>query len=582
MSRNFLGVMRGPMPFRVWFTVAAIGSAGFALAIGIVAGWYSWQQQKLRLGQNLIATSRALVQSIDRELEQSEFALRALASSANLRAGDVEKFDGQAREILQPYGYFLILTEVGSSRELINTAANIGAPLPALPYEWTTGPSSKNQIEIQPMTQIFDGRWAVAVQTIGSTQTGSKKYVLTLGVPANRFQRLIDDQRLPPKWSPVFLDQNWIIVARAPEKFVGQMGANSQLRNIEPSDSLYEAHVLEGDATIHARSRSDKYGWTVAVAVPQALLGNEFLGPALMAGLSGFVISALAAGAIGLFSRWLGRDVDALAKATTALTERKDDGGYRFQISELANVAQKLELSAKALKAEEAFRKQVVDELAHRLRNKLATIQAIIGYNLRGHPKLRDEIFSRLTALSATDALIMSAQGRGAELVAIINAELAAYENSRIVADGPQIFLEFKLALSMALVLHELATNASKYGAFASARGKVLISWNVKDNRLHLQWRESQGPIVVKPDHHGFGSRLVTGILASLGGKIDAHFERAGLVCDLSVDLAGKAPNALPRNVDVPNQTDVQPSPRDPTASTAMAITNKAAGTAAN
>jgi two-component sensor histidine kinase len=115
------------------------------------------------------------------------------------------------------------------------------------------------------------------------------------------------------------------------------------------------------------------------------------------------------------------------------------------------------------------------------------------------------------------------------------NSELAAYESSRVSVDGPKVFLEPKLALSMALVLHELATNASKYGAFARTRGKVLIKWDVIDSRLYLQWRESRGPVVVWPDHQGFGSRLVTGILASFGGKINAHFEPTGLVCDLSI-----------------------------------------------
>jgi signal transduction histidine kinase len=143
---------------------------------------------------------------------------------------------------------------------------------------------------------------------------------------------------------------------------------------------------------------------------------NVAFGPAVVAGLAGFTISALAAGAIGLFSAWLARDVDALSKAATALAEYKDYSHLEFRISEFEKVAEGLTRAAAALKAEEAFRKRVVDELAHRLRNKLATIQAIIRYRLRGHPKLRDEIFSRLTALSATDDLIISAQGRGAEL----------------------------------------------------------------------------------------------------------------------------------------------------------------------
>lgn len=96
----------------------------------------------------------------------------------------------------------------------------------------------------------------------------------------------------------------------------------------------------------------------------------------------------------------------------------------------------------------------------------------------------------------------------------------------------------------MALVLHELATNASKYGSLSGISGKVAIQWSIVGNQLER--RERGAPIVVKPERHGFGSRLVTGILASFGGKIDAQFEPTGLVCHVRIGLDAATPALSP------------------------------------
>ena len=117
---------------------------------------------------------------------------------------------------------------------------------------------------------------------------------------------------------------------------------------------------------------------------------------------------------------------------------------------------------------EEKLRKVAVEELAHRLKNKIATIQSIVSYQLREHPELRDAIVDRLIALSRTDDLIMAAQGQGADLRGLLETELSAYEVSRVLLAGPSVFLPAKLALTMTLLVHELATNAAKYGALST------------------------------------------------------------------------------------------------------------------
>ena len=186
------------------------------------------------------------------------------------------------------------------------------------------------------------------------------------------------------------------------------------------------------------------------------------------------------------------------------------------------------------VQSEENLRKLAVDELAHRLKNKIASIQSIVHYQLREQPQLREDITARLIALSATDDLIMAAQGQGAELRAILSTELTPYALSRVTMHGPDILLKPTLALTMALLFHELATIAAKYGALSSANGTVTISWTVADNALRLEWRECGGPSIAPPADGGFGLQLLPRALEQFGGTAGMSFETTGLICTMS------------------------------------------------
>jgi two-component sensor histidine kinase len=195
---------------------------------------------------------------------------------------------------------------------------------------------------------------------------------------------------------------------------------------------------------------------------------------------------------------------------------------------------------ASRLQDEEILRKLAVEELAHRLKNKIATIQSIISQQLRDLPERRNDLVGRLVALSATDDLIMASQGQGALIRDILSTELRAYDLSRIEMAGPDIFLEPKLATTMALLVHELTTNAAKHGALACATGKLSILWSLATDVLEVEWREIGGPPVVSPDHRGFGSKLLSSALQQFGGSIDTFFENTGLICRMRVGLPAK------------------------------------------
>jgi len=196
---------------------------------------------------------------------------------------------------------------------------------------------------------------------------------------------------------------------------------------------------------------------------------------------------------------------------------------------------------ASRLQNEEDLRKLAVEELAHRLKNKIATIQSILSFQLRDQPRIRDTIVARLVALAETDELIMAAQGRGAGIRDILISELEPYELSRVSMTGHDIFLPPRLALTMALLIHELATNAAKYGALSIASGKLAICWLVSDGTLSLEWREIGGPPVAAPAHRGL--RLFSRALDQFNGSVEMSFEEPGLACELKAALPKDMPS---------------------------------------
>ena len=197
------------------------------------------------------------------------------------------------------------------------------------------------------------------------------------------------------------------------------------------------------------------------------------------------------------------------------------------------SVASKQREISKRLIREEAYRKLVVDELQQRLKNKVSTIHAVLHQILQDQPQIWASIDRRMRALSATDDLIAKVDGRGCDIKDLLLSELGPYGHVRFNLNGERLFLPAKLAVSLALIFHELATNAGKYGAFSSARGLLQVSWSVTDGRLNIAWDETEGPSVGAIGEAGFGSKLLKSALKPFDGKTEITYLKTGVHCTM-------------------------------------------------
>ncbi|SDI85400.1 MULTISPECIES: sensor histidine kinase [Bradyrhizobium] len=199
-------------------------------------------------------------------------------------------------------------------------------------------------------------------------------------------------------------------------------------------------------------------------------------------------------------------------------------------------VAQQREIS-KRLIEEEAYRKLVVDELQHRLKNKTSTIHAVLHQVLQDQPQIWDSIDHRIRALSATDDLITRVDGSGCDINDLLRSELGPYGHVRFNLNGDPLFLPAKLAVSLALIFHELATNAGKYGAFSSPRGLLQVSWSMSGDRLNVTWDETEGPSIEKIGAAGFGTKLLQSALRAFDGKTEIRFLKTGVHCTMQCHI---------------------------------------------
>ena len=197
------------------------------------------------------------------------------------------------------------------------------------------------------------------------------------------------------------------------------------------------------------------------------------------------------------------------------------------------SVASKQREISRRLIQEEAYRKLVVDELQHRLKNKLSTIHAVLHQVLQDQPQIWASIDRRMRALSATDDLIAKVDGHGCDIKDLLLSELGPYGHVRFALNGDRLFLPAKLAVSLALLFHELATNAGKYGAFSSARGLLQVSWSVTDDRLKIVWDENEGPPVEAIGAAGFGSKLLKSALKPFDGNTEIAYLKTGIHCTM-------------------------------------------------
>ncbi len=228
--------------------------------------------------------------------------------------------------------------------------------------------------------------------------------------------------------------------------------------------------------------------------------------------------------------------------------ERFWANGLTLSLSEAEPVLVKIFRDETPAKRAEEQRVLLLNELNHRVKNTLATVQSVIEQTLRAADvasDVRSDLVERIQALARAHNVLVDQNWAGADLDVLVQDVARPYDGdpSPFHLDGPRVRLHPSQAVTLSLALHELATNAAKYGALSAPRAQVRITWNLAHNGsgqrfLTLLWEETGGPAVEAPTRSGFGSRLIRQTFGDTnGGRANLQFSSSGVRCAMSLQL---------------------------------------------
>ncbi|HYE44268.1 MAG TPA: HWE histidine kinase domain-containing protein [Caulobacter sp.] len=517
------------------------------ILMGLLAAW-EYNRGQARYEQQLIATTRALGVATDRQISESLGKLETLAVSPALLTGDFAAFDAQARQAMAGSGAWIVL--VNEERQLVNTRAPVGAALPrqGRPAEaWKALQEGRTTVSNLGTGQVVR-RPIVAIDM--PVVINGRLHSLSHIQEPKAFESLFSAQDLPDTWVGSIVDRNARIVARSrdSDRLRGRSASpDMKAAMAKAHEGVVLTRTLDGVPSLSAFSRSPNYGWTFIVGVPRAELSAAvWRSVASVSAATGLllVLGVLVAVA---FSVQISRQVRSLAADAQLLAEdrivetRPDDLAETAQVREALHRASLILRVREEEQAAAAARQEVmINELNHRVKNTLAMIQSLARQSLRGVADTGGlhAFTERLVALSRAHDLLSERTWQNADLADVVSRSFHPF-GGRAEGHGPSLTVTPNAAVTLSMILHELATNAVKYGALSNDVGQVELLWNFDDGEvLNLVWRERGGPPVKPPETDGFGSRLITASVShEFGGTVQFDHWPQGLVCTLIIPL---------------------------------------------
>ena len=230
-------------------------------------------------------------------------------------------------------------------------------------------------------------------------------------------------------------------------------------------------------------------------------------------------------------------------------TRADRDAAFDLRISLLHVVLRRIKAAARERKVASDRDQLLMAELDHRVKNTLANIQALVVQTSRSAESLTgfvEGLDGRIQAMAKAHSLLSESRWEGVSIIRLLHEELDLYgeRNHGFALHGPDIVLTPKSALALSLAVHELATNAAKYGAFSTTAGKIEVNWVIASGGgIEICWRESGGPAVLPPTRRGFGSTLIERALAmETSGGATISYAATGVVCDVSLPASSISP----------------------------------------
>ncbi len=502
--------------------------------------WHLAERAGDHLRQDTEGHARHIAASLDVFLAGLIATAQSIAKNPSLEDGDLATFHRVARSTASAIEGNVSLRD-GHSRQVVNSGTPLGEAPPSrtsLADEDAEVARNGGPVVSRAYRGITDPRWFIAV-VVPASLRGEPGYFLSLAVPIEHVRAALDPIARPPAgFVAGIVDGHGTFVGRWPggSNWAGQ-----------PSTFRAEgagAVELSGVGANGVPSRLFSHpsrisGWRAGVIGPEAVLTAPVRNALWLLALLGVVALGAGLGGAWLAARRIADAARALRAAGVALEVDQPVPPLSTPVRELNAVGEALGAVARERRLRSAHRELLIAELNHRVKNNLAIVHALAVQTLRsGGSRAEAEatLSARLKALASAHDLLTRENWESAEVrevVASAIAPIAAGRAGQITMQGDPTLLPPRVALALTMALHELTTNALKYGALSTEEGRVSVAWlTLSDGVLRLEWKETGGPLVKFPERRGFGSNLLTrGVARDLGGTVQVLYEPFGVVC---------------------------------------------------
>jgi len=509
--------------------------------------WHAAMDERFAMeaeGQRSAATIAA---GVERDVTALTSTIQALGASPGIHDGNLWRVHLSATRLgiaREPNVAVVLMDPKG--QQLLNTRLPFGTPLP-MSNDETVGDIAEVAATKKPLvSRVFVGKTAnepiySVMVPVFRPGTEDVTHVLGLSLPVKRIHSIVSSSLGRELGIGVVTDAYARIVARSfdHDQFVTKV-SNMVMGTFEDDEGRTFAISNSGDRVRVFHAPVPGTQWLVSVGITEDRLNAPFMQFVTFMGVAGvgmLLVSFLIATVIG---RGATRSLNALVASAEALGRNELVVPVATHIREINAVSTSLSRASEDLRAARDRHDLLINELNHRVKNTLATVQSMASQTARHSPvpaEFMPRFEARLLGLSASHNLLVESGWESADLADIARVELTPIlgeESRRWQTEGPPLRLKAEPTLAVGMAFHELATNAVKYGALSNETGRVAIGWRVGGDRVELVWREVGGPTVEPPTRKGFGSRLIPRIVSQLDGKLDMDYAETGVVCTIT------------------------------------------------
>jgi two-component sensor histidine kinase len=521
------------------------------LTAGIV--WQLANNERETRREAILFSARTLMNAVDAILSKQIAVAQMLATSPAFETDDFAAFRREAMRAMNGLsgGWVSLADENG--RQLMNLRRSETGSLPDRPPAAMAIQRRALETGQVQISNVFNGAIAdspVVTVEVPIRRDGKPPLEIVIGMEPGIFLSLFEQWNLPEGWLAGLVDRNGNFIARSRghEQNVGKPASEAFRAAARSANQGWNEMVsLEGGPVATAHATSPLSGWVMGLAADKALFEAPIRKTILVAALAAIATMLLSLLLAMWSARRIARPIEQIEQGTHALMLRRAITFSNTGLPEadrtldaLASTARVFEQHDKERDERESHVRLIMRELSHRSKNLLAIVLAIArqtSRNSTSFSEFESRFNSRIQALADAHDLLVDQQWTGAFIDDLVRAQLTAFGTDKIALHGQRIMLRAEAVQNVALALHELATNASKYGALSVPAGKVDIEWarqpaatNGDAPDLRFIWRESGGPSVTPPEKKGFGRFVLERVTVNALGEGSLKFDPDGLV----------------------------------------------------